>query len=72
VEYVLGLFLLAACGFILVLFRLNVSPKGFLYRLAKRFTEPPEALRPVVRDAPYRRAGGAQPPRQADCTGQFC
>ena len=58
-EYVLGLLLLAACGLILILFRLNVSPKGFLYRLALRFTEPPEALRPVVRDAPYRRATGA-------------
>jgi hypothetical protein len=55
VAYFFGVLLLAACGFILVLSYLNVSPKGFLYKVAKRFIEPPESLRSVVRDAPYRR-----------------
>jgi hypothetical protein len=56
VEYFLGAFVFATCGFIFLLFYFDVSPKTFLFKVIRRFIDPPARLRPLLRDAPYRRA----------------
>jgi hypothetical protein len=60
VGVLFGLAFAAACAFIFLLIRFDVSPKNFLYRVTKRFMEPPEGLRPVVRNAPYRRTNDSK------------
>jgi hypothetical protein len=51
----LAIFCAALVGFMGVLSYFDVSPKAFLYKSLRRFLKPPERLRPVTRDAPYRR-----------------
>jgi len=61
VEYFAWGLALAACGFVILLLYLDLSPRGFLYKVAKRFAVPRESLRPVVQDAPYRRRTSGKP-----------
>jgi hypothetical protein len=80
VEYLLGVLALAACSLIVLLFYSDLSPKSFVYKVMKRFVDPPESLRPVVRDAPYRRATTAKSRHKpillnletSDGSGQAC
>jgi hypothetical protein len=55
VQYLIWIAFLAACGLLAVLSYFDISPKSFLYRVSKRFMAPSAGLKPVLRDAPYRR-----------------
>ena len=67
-ESVLAILCAGLVGFVILLSYYDLSPRTGLYKITKRFYKPLERLRPVKRDAPFRRVGISA----MNCTSRSC